>query len=251
MATVSAHRLSEFKTPYTKMAHELCWSSPGAYGGLFGILGPLRSDSDHGTGLRYLLEHERSSYDPDYFGEEVGRRSSRIRAHNLDFTLPTIVRVFGDDVRQAMPISSFVTELFTALGEDQPNEHGVMALSTAIRAEHEKRLLEGMQGDLRDKAKRYAGKNAAEVDDAGLQILAVDVALRQANLALINSEMRDHVRAAHDIARTYPGTARELLRDSALRAITRPEQQVGQYAMDPETASSILWETASIGTIGE
>lgn len=251
MAMVSARRFSEFEAPYTKIVHDLCWQSSGAYGGLHGILGPLRSDSNQKTGLRYRLEHERDSFDMDFFGDDMAKRSSRIRAFNLDFTLPTVVRVFGDEQRQAMPISGFVTELLVALGEEEIDEHGVLAISAGIRAEHEGKLLKWRQGDLKERSARFAGKSVTKVDDVVLKELALDVALRQANLNLINSEVRDHIRAAHNIAAHYPGTADEMMTDQALRAITRPDQEFGQFAMDPETASAILRGTSRTGAIGE
>ena len=244
MAEVSYLERQPYIDSYTKASHDLCYGVPSGHGSLLTIRGPLRAGFDRDNGLRYWLEHER-----DLDDESFRPYSSVVSNWNLDFSLPTVVRVAGDDSRRVMPIETFVEELCQSLGQEGVSEFSVRALSLGIRACYESIWLESQQKELLTVSRLHAGKNPKDVEDARLHALAVDVALRSATIDKVRSDMWENIAKAHNIARTFPGTTAELMHDRAMRAITRPEHEpgYGQFAMTEGDAIAMLELSRTMG----
>lgn len=237
----SALETDKYVEMYESAANDLYLGGPGFNGSLSGLLGPLREyGADRRKDLSYVLQRP----NPPQRGDD-GLRS--ISEWNLDFTTPVEIFVRNGDTN-VISVEDFIGGIVVTAEMDEEerseiSEDHITALSLAIRVLYEQDWLHHENLKLALDAESRLPQRGHELD-SGDRLLtdSADLVLRGATITRMKKEMIESVRQAHNIAHSFPGTGEELMRDRALRALTRPEHEEGQYAISEDEASAILFD---------
>ncbi|MEM6997786.1 MAG: hypothetical protein AAF413_02640 [Patescibacteria group bacterium] len=244
---VSWSDVSVYTQAYRGAADALYYGNCSGYGSLSGHSGgALRAEYDKGAGPSYILTR------PDQ--PKRGDKDRSVSDWNLDYTTDVQIAECDPEAGSSIiTVEDFVAGLVLSLPSFMTQGHGInnhhiSALSAAIRIKYEKGWLDYTGRSVKSSADRYPLQHARDVDDDKFKNAAADLILRGSHIEAMEREFVKHLREAHDIAlgRGAFGTAREAMFDRAWTAITRPDREVGMYAIGASGGKAMLdrlWST--------